>query len=59
LANGSKYRTMDRHTQLMLSIVLYYQEQNIDLPLVPNVDAEKIEIGIKGRQRDKGEEVSK
>jgi hypothetical protein len=49
LANGSKYRTMDRHTQLMLSIVLYYQEQNIDLPLVPNVDAEKIEIGIEGR----------
>ena len=59
MANDSKYRTMDRHTQLMLSIVLYYQEQNIDLPLVPNVGAAKIEIGIKGRQRDKLEEVSK
>ena len=38
---------------------VYDKLEDIDLPLVPNVGAAKIEIGTKGRQREKGEEVSK
>ena len=33
--------------------------EDVDLPLVPNVGAAKIERVIKGRHKDKGEGVSK
>ena len=38
---------------------VYDKLEDVDLPLVPNVGAAKIERVIKGRHKDKGEGVSK